>query len=168
VIAEWKQLIGDAWDKTYGVTNSLYVTRTNNILFTVLAQYFGKQAFNDRLLLFETTAFQTDRETMLNLLSRIIADRALGKVFFKDYFLMDVELVSAGALDAVKSEVARRIPASSGAYTTPAGHGRIKHEAEQRGIEPLLPPLAPFHSQEWPWRTDEAEGEGPKTLAEIQ
>jgi hypothetical protein len=168
VMDEWRKLIGDAWEKTYGVTNSLYVTRTNNIMFTVMAQYFGKQAFNDRLLLLETTEFQTDRETMLNLLSRIIADRALGKVFFKDYFLMDVELLSTGARDAVKSEVARRVPASSGAYTAPAGHARIKDEAEQRGMNPLMPPLAPFHSQEWPWRTEEAEGEGAKTLAEIE
>jgi len=168
VMAEWKELIGDAWEKTYGVTNSLYVTRTNNIMFTVMAQYFGKQAFNDRLLLLETTEFQTDRETMLNLLSRIVADRALGKVFFKDYFLMDVELLSTGARDAVKSEVARRIPASSGAYTAPSGHARIQDEAEQRGMEPLMPPLAPFDSQEWPWRTQEADGEGPKTLAEIE
>ena len=168
VLDEWKELLGDAWERTYGVTNSLYVTRTNNIMFTAMAQYFGKQAFNDRLLLFETTEFQTDRETMLNLLSRIIADRALGKVFFKDYFLMDVELLSTGARDAVKSEVARRVPASSGAYTAPAGHGRIKDEAERRGMEPLMPPLAPFHSQQWPWRTEEAEGEGAKTLAEIE
>jgi hypothetical protein len=168
VMEQWRELIGDAWEKTYGVTNSLYVTRTNNILFTVMAQYFGKQAFNERLLLFETTEFQTDPETMINLLARIIADRALGKVFFKDYFLMDVELLSTGARDAVKSEVARRVPASSGAYTAPAGHDRIRDEAEQRGIEPLLPPLAPFHSQEWPWRTEEASGEGPKTLAEIK
>lgn len=168
VMDEWKELIGDAWSKTYGVTNSLYVARTNNILFTVMAQYFGKQAFNDRLLLFETPEFETDRETMLNVLSRIIADRALGEVFFKDYFLFDVELLSTGARDAVRSEVARRVPASSGAYTAPAGHDRIRDEAEQRGIEPLMPPLAPFHTHEWPWRTDEAEGEGSKTMEEIE
>ena len=31
VMAGWKDLIGKDWDRTYGVTNSLYVTRTNNI-----------------------------------------------------------------------------------------------------------------------------------------
>jgi len=31
-----------------------------------------------------------------------------------------------------------------------------------------MPPLAPFHTQQWPWRTEEAEGEGPKTLAEVE
>jgi hypothetical protein len=81
---------------------------------------------------------------------------------------MDVEPLSTGAREAVKSEVARRVPASSGSYTAPAGHGRIKDEAERRGMEPLMPPLAPFHSQQWPWRTEQAECEGAKTLAEIE
>src|SRR5262249_39411903 len=40
VMADWKTLIGKDWDKTYGVTNTLYVTRTNNILFTIMAQFF--------------------------------------------------------------------------------------------------------------------------------
>ena len=34
-----KTMLGSDWDKTYGVTSSLYVTRTNNILFTVMAQF---------------------------------------------------------------------------------------------------------------------------------
>jgi hypothetical protein len=168
VMAEWKKLLGDAWEKTYGVTNTLYVTRTNNIIFTVMAQFFGRRAFNDRLLLLETTQFTTERETMLNLLTRIVSDRALGQVYFKDYFLMDVELVSTGARDAVASEMARRVPASGGAYMVFSGHEKILQEARARGLEPLMPPLAPFHSQEWPWRTDAMQGEGPKTLAEAQ
>jgi hypothetical protein len=166
VMDEWKRLLGDAFDRTYGVTNSLYVTRTNNILFTVMAQYFGREAFNDRLLLLETTQFSTDRETMLDLLARIVADRALGKVYFKDYFLMDVELLSTGARDAVAAEMARRVPASGGAYMVFSGQDKIREEARARGLEPLMPPLAPFHSQEWPWRTDPTQGEGPSTLAE--
>jgi hypothetical protein len=168
VLDEWKQLLGDAWERTYGVTNTLWVTRTNNILFTVMAQFFGRHAFNDRLLLLETTQFTTEHETMLNLLTRIVADRALGKVFFKDYYLMDVELVSTGARDAVASEMARRVPASGGAYMVFSGHEKILEEARARGLEPLMPPLAPFHSQEWPWRTDATQGEGPKTLADVQ
>lgn len=168
VMEEWKQLLGADWEKAYGVTNTLYVTRTNNILFTVMAQYFGKAAFNDRLILLETTEFTTEREQMLNLLCRIVADRALGRVFFKDYFLMDVELLSTGARDAVASEVSRRVPASGGAYTVFSGRDTIVEEAKRRGIEPLMPPLAPFHTQQWPWRTEEAEGEGPRTMAEAE
>jgi hypothetical protein len=167
VMDEWKAMLGDAWEKTYGVTNTLYVTRTNNILFTVLAQYFGRKAFNDRLLLMETTAFTTDPPTLLDLLSRILSDRALGRVFFKDYFLMDVELLSTGGRDAVAQEMAKRVPGSGGAYTTFSAHRKIVEEAKKRGLEPLMPPLAPFHSQEWPWHTHAEEGRGPKTLAEI-
>jgi hypothetical protein len=166
VLDEWKQLLGGAWERTYGVTNTLYVTRTNNILFTVMAQFFGRHAFNDRLLLLETTEFTTERETMLNPLARIVSDRALGKIYFRDYFLMDVDLLSTGARDAVANEMARRVPASGGAYMVFSGHDKVAEEARARGLEPLMPPLAPFHSQEWPWRTDAAQGEGPKTLAE--
>jgi len=104
---------------------------------------------------------------MLNLLARIVADRVLGKVFFKDYFLMDVELLSTGARDAVAAEMAKRVPASGGAYMVFAGRAKIIEEARKRGLEPLMPPLAPFHSQEWPWRTHAGEGEGPKSVAEV-
>jgi hypothetical protein len=166
VMADWKKLLGKDWEKTCGVTNTLYVTRTNNIFFTIMAQFFGKEAINDRLLLLETTAFQTDPETMLNLLTRIVADRALGKVFFKNYYLMDVELVSTGSRDAIaKNEAGQiRIPASAGAYTVFSGRKAITEAAKKLGFTPLMPPLAPFHSQEWPWRTSAKDGEGPSTL----
>ena len=166
VMADWKKLLGPDWDKTYGLTNTLYVTRTNNIFFTIMAQFFGKEAINDRLLLLETTAFTTEPETMLGLLARIVADRALGKVFFKNYFLMDVELVSSGSRDAIAKNEARqvRIPASAGAYTVFSGRKAIVEKAEALGFTPLMPPLAPFHSQEWPWRTAAKDGEGPSTL----
>jgi hypothetical protein len=88
-------------------------------------------------------------------------------VFFKDYFVMDVELLSSGARDAVTSEMERRVPASSGAYTVFSGRDQIVEEARQRGLEPLVPPLAPFHSRSWPWRTDAAEGEGPSRLEDV-
>jgi hypothetical protein len=166
VLEGWREALGDDWERTYGATNSLYVTRTNNILYTVLAQFFGRESFNERLLLFETTQFDTTPEQMLDLLSRIIADRALGQVFFKDYFLMDVELLGSGGRDAVANEVHRRTPASGGVYATAPGHAQIAQEARERGIEPLLPPLAPFHSHGWPWRTDASEGEGASTIAE--
>ena len=61
----------------------------------------------------------------------------------------------------------KRVPASGGAYKVFAGRAKIIEEARERGLEPLMPPLAPFHSQEWPLRTHPEEGEGPKTLAEV-
>jgi len=144
VMDEWKTLLGADWDKTYAATNSLYVTRQNNIMFTILAQYMGKEAFNNRLLLMETTSFTTTPEQMIDLISRIISDRALGKVFFKDYYLMDFELLGSGARRAVAAEAAKR------------------------SMEPLLPPLVPFDSTGWPWRTDPKSGRGPATLEEVR
>jgi hypothetical protein len=144
VLEDWKQMLGADWDRTYAATNSLYVTRQNNILFTILAQFMGKEAIGDRLLLFETTEFMTTPDQMLDLLARIVSDRALGKVFFKDYYLMDAELVGGGARRAIIAE------------------------ATKRGMKPLLPSLAPFRSNDWPWRTDPKKGTGPSSMEDVK
>lgn len=142
VVEKWQKELGDLWDKTYAVTNTLYVARQNNILYTVLAQFMGKEAIGDRLLLVETPEFETTPEKLMDVLGRIIADRSLGEMFFKDYFLMDVELLGGGAREA------------------------IEREMKKRGREPLLPNVAPFHSHDWPWKTGSDNGEGPGTLAD--
>ncbi len=143
VVEDWKTMLGKDWEHTYAVSNSLYVARQNNILFTVLAQFMGMEAMGDRLLLIETPEFTTTPETMLELLTRIVSDRGIGMVFFRDYFLMDAELLGGG------------------------GRKAIEHEMQRRGLKPLLPPLAPFYSNDWPWKTDPTKGKGPSTLEEI-
>ncbi len=160
VMAEWKALVGKDWDRTYGLTNSLFVTRTNNILFTIMAQFFGREAFNDRLILVETTNFTTTPEQMIEELARIVSDRALGRLFFNNYFLMDTELVS--------NEIERpaRTPVPHGSSRVSSSFTVIAEECAKLGLKPLIPPLAPFHSHQWPWRTDASEGSGPKTLRE--
>src|SRR5262249_4420876 len=35
VIGEWKTMLGSDWDKTYAASNTIYVARQNNILFSV-------------------------------------------------------------------------------------------------------------------------------------
>ena len=65
VIAEWKKLLGSDWDKTYAASNTIYVARQNNVLFSVLAQFFGPNAINSRLMLIETISFTTTPEDML-------------------------------------------------------------------------------------------------------
>ncbi len=164
VMDDWRQLIGDDWDKTYGVVNALYVARTNNILFTVLAQYFGQHAINDRLLLFETSEFETSSEKMLDLLTRVVSDRVLGKIFFNDFYLMDYELLTTGGREAVERGVAERLANGSGVLHSPIK--RVAEEAEARVGEALMPPQAPFHSWDWPWRTGSDSAEGPRSFAE--
>ncbi len=132
------------WERTYAASNTIYVTRQNNILFTILVQFMGQEAIGNRLLLLETTEFTTTPEKMLDLLGRIVSDRALGQVFFKDYYLMDAELLGGG------------------------GRKFIAEEATKRGMKPLLPPAAPFYSNEWPWKTDPTKGKGPRTLEEVR
>jgi hypothetical protein len=141
VVESWKKLLGSDWERTYGCSNTLYVTRQNNILFSVLAQYFGEEAMNKRLLLFETSAFTTEPEQMLGLLARIVGDRDVGQAFFGNYYLMDYELMGGDARKAIESE------------------------DRKRGLKPYLPGRVPFGSSEWPI-LHEAD-EGPASLDDL-
>jgi hypothetical protein len=143
VIEGWKNELGDDWERTYAVSNSLYIARQNNILYSVLVQFMGTETMGDRLLLVETPDFETTPEKMLDVLGRIVADRSLGMVFFRDYFLMDVELLGGGGREAIKREMA------------------------ERGKEAVLPTLAPFRSNDWPWKTDPAKGTGPARMEDV-
>jgi hypothetical protein len=143
VVEGWKDQLGQDWERTYAVSNTLYIARQNNILFSVLVQFMGAEAMGDRLLLVETPEFETTPEKMLDVLGRIVADRALGMVFFRDYFLMDVELLGGG------------------------GRAAIEREMAKRGQKALLPTLAPFRSNDWPWKTDPGKGAGPARLEDV-
>lgn len=142
VLDEWKALLGKDWDKTYGASNTIYVARQNNVLFSVLAQYFGPQAMNDRLILIETMSFTTTKADMLQSLTRIIADRSVGSLFFGNDRLMDFELMGGDARDAIIAETAKR------------------------NVQPYLPPVVPFGSRQWP--TLVTPGSGPSALKDLR
>jgi hypothetical protein len=141
VIAGWKKMLGSDWDRTYAASNTIYVTRQNNVLFSVLAQFFGPDAINSRLLLIETISFTTTPSDMLNALTRIIADRSVGALFFGNYYLMDYELMGGNARVA------------------------IVDEDKKLGITPFLPPAVAFGSHQWPALV--TPGQGPTSLAEL-
>jgi hypothetical protein len=143
VVEDWKNKLGKDWERTYGVSNTLYIARQNNILFSVLVQFMGTETMGDRLLLIETPEFETTPEKMLDVLTRIVADRALGMVFFRDYFLMDVELLGGG------------------------GRAAIEREMANRGMKAVLPTVAPVRSNDWPWKTDPRKGSGPARLEDV-
>ncbi|MGH8429469.1 MAG: hypothetical protein ACREUF_03610, partial [Solimonas sp.] len=126
VMDEWKASLGADWDKTYAAANTIYVARQNNVLFSVLAQYFGPEAINERLMLIETISFTTTPEDMLTSMTRIIGDRSVGELFFNNYKLMDFELMGGDARKTIVSEM------------------------ERRGKQPFLPPAVPFGSKQWP------------------
>ena len=142
VLDEWKLLLGKDWDKTYGASNTIYVTRQNNVIFSVLAQYFGAQAINDRLLLIETMSFTTTKADMLQSLTRIIADRSVGSLFFGNDRLMDYELMGGDARDAIIAELAKR------------------------NMQPVLPPVVPFGSHQWPALV--TPGAGPGNIKDLR
>jgi len=141
VLAGWKTMLGADWDKTYAASNTIYVARQNNVLFSVLAQFFGPEAINDRLLLIETISFTTTPADMLESLTRIIADRSVGSLFFGNYHLMDYELMGGDARAAIIAETG-------------------KH-----GMTPFLPPAVPFGSHQWP--TLITPGPGPASIADL-
>ena len=142
VIGEWKKVLGSDWDKTYAASNTIYVARQNNVLFSVLAQYFGPDAINSRLVLIETISFTTTPEDMLEALTRIVADRSVGAAFFGNYYLMDYELMGGDARQA------------------------IIDESKKRGMTPFLPPAVAFGSHQWP--TLITPGSGPASLADLK
>ena len=142
VIDGWKAMLGADWDKTYAATNTIYVARQNNVLFSVLAQYFGPEAINDRLMLIETISFTTTPEDMLTSMVRIISDRSVGALFFGNYQLMDYELMGGDARKTIISEMQRR------------------------GKQPFLPPAVPFGSKQWP--TLITPGPGPTSLDDLK
>ena len=142
VIADWKNMLGAEWDKTYAASNTIYVARQNNILFSVLAQFFGPEAINDRLLLIETISFTTTPDDMMESLTRIIADRSVGALFFGNYHLMDYELMGGDARSAIIAE------------------------STKRGMKSFLPPPVPFGSKQWP--TLITPGPGPASLADLK
>jgi hypothetical protein len=141
VVDAWKKELGADWDKTYAASNTIYVARQNNVLFSVLAQFFGPEAINSRLLLIETISFTTTPEDMLDSLTRIVGDRAVGGLFFGNARLMDYELMGGDAREAIIAEDA-------------------KH-----GIKPFLPPQVPFGSNQWP--TLITPGPGPASLTDL-
>src|SRR5580704_3709671 len=141
VVADWKKTLGADWDKTYAASNTIFVTRQNNVLFGVLAQFFGAQAVNDRLMLFETISFTTTPSDMLDLLTRIVADRSVGAMFFGNYYLMDYELMGGDARAAIIAEDAKL------------------------GMTPFLPPVVPFGSKQWPALI--TPGPGPASITDL-
>lgn len=142
VLADWKKMLGPDWDKAYAASNTIYVARQNNVLFSVFAQFFPPEAINDRLLLIETVSFTTTQADMLESLTRIIADRSVGSLFFGNYHLMDYELMGGDARAAIIAESAKR------------------------GMTPFLPPVVPFGSNQWP--TLITTGPGPATIADLK
>jgi hypothetical protein len=141
VLTDWKKQLGDSWDMTYAASNTIYVARQNNVLFSVLAQFFGPEAINKRLLMIETISFTTTPDDMLESLTRIIADRSVGAAFFGNYYLMDYELMGGDARQAIIDENAKR------------------------GMTAFLPPVVPFGSNQWP--TLITSGNGPGSLADL-
>jgi hypothetical protein len=142
VLADWKAMLGSDWDKTYAASNTIYVARQNNILFSVLAQFFGPDAINSRLILIETISFTTTPADMMQSLTRIIADRSVGALFFGNYHLMDYELMGGDARAAIVAESAKR------------------------GTKAFLPPPVPFGSKQWP--TLVTPGPGPTSIADLK
>jgi hypothetical protein len=140
VVAGWKAMLGPDWEKTYAASNTIYVARQNNVLFSVLAQFFGPEAINDHLMLIETVSFTTTQADMLQALTRIVSDRSVGQLFFGNYHLMDYELMGSDARDAITAE------------------------DKKRGLAEVLPPLVPYGSHQFP--TLITPGPGAATLAD--
>ena len=142
VLDGWKASLGADFDKAFGASNTIYVARQNNVLYSILAQYFGPEAINDRLILIETVSFTTTPQDMLTSLVRIISDRSVGGLFFGNDKLMDYELMGGD------------------------GRKTIISEMQRRGKQAFLPPAVPFGSKQWPALI--TPGPGPTSLDDLK
>jgi hypothetical protein len=143
-MAEWKKLLGKDWENTYAITNSMMVTRQNNLLYSMLAEFMGKDAINHRLYLFETTTFEDTDDHLINLLVRSISDNVMGETMLGNYWAMNTELLSNG------------------------GREIIIAEAKKLGLTDILPDIEPFNSTDWPWRHNPNSGSGPAELNQVK
>ncbi|MCB4768397.1 hypothetical protein LGR54_07255 [Ancylobacter sp. Lp-2] len=141
VLAGWKKDLGPDWDKVYAASNTIYVARQNNVLYSVLAQFFTPEDINSRLILIETVSFTTTPSDMLDSLTRIIADRTVGETFFGSRYLMDYELMGGDARDSIVAQT------------------------KAMGLPANLPPKVPFGSHQWP--TLITPGPGAASLADL-
>jgi hypothetical protein len=141
VLADWKKQLGPDWSKVYAASNTIYVARQNNVLYSILAQFFAPDDINSRLILIETVSFTSTPQDMLESLTRIIADRTVGETFFGSRYLMDYELMGGDARDSIVAET------------------------KTRGMTTNLPPKVPFGSHQWP--TLITPGPGPASLADL-
>jgi hypothetical protein len=93
-------------------------------------------------MLIETISFTTTPDEMMESVTRIVADRSVGQLFFGNYYLMDYELMGTDARIAIAAE------------------------ATKRGMTPFLPPKVPFGSTQWPMLV--TPGPGPATLDDLK
>ena len=142
VLDAWQRKLGGDFNQAYAATNTIYVTRQNNIIFSILAQYFGPQAINDRLFMIETLAFTPTQDDIINKMVRILADRVVGNVLFGNDRVMDYELMGSDARKAIVAEM------------------------KLRGKDAILPPLVPYGSKQWPALI--SGGNGPATLDDLK
>ena len=80
-------------------------------------------------------------DDLMSALTRIVADRSDGALFFGDYYMMDYELMGDDARVAIAAESAKL------------------------GLKASLPPVVPFRSSQWPMRI--MPGPGPASLADL-
>jgi len=144
VLEQWKTNLGNDWPKAYGIADAHFVTRQNNLFFSILVQAFGEDTINDRLILLQSDGGSNTADKMIDSLARIVSDRELSQCFFNDKFMMDSDLLGC------------------------PGRKAITAEASKRGTKALLPPLVPFNSHQWPWRVDSTSGSGAADFSDLK
>jgi len=141
VLDSWRGMLGDGLAEAYGVVGTSHATRQNNVLFSLLAQVFGAAAVNDRLLLIEAPEPALTPGMLFAALVRTLGDRVTGAAFFGDGRAMDYELLGGDARAA------------------------ILYQTDRRGMIPVLPPVVPFGSAQWPMLV--TQGPGATMLSEL-
>ena len=142
VVDGWKTTLGADWDKTYAAANTIYVARQNNVLFSVLAQFFGPRG--------DQRPADADRDDLVH-------DHAAG----------DADVDGPHHLRPLGRRAVLRQRQTDGLRAD--GRRRRKtiiSEMQRRGKQPFLPPAVPFGSKQWP--TLVTPGPGPTSLDDLK
>lgn len=97
VTEDWKQLLGNNWQKAYGVVMYINTKPKNNIFLDILIHYMGQDAVGQRLFYFTADSYSPTAVQALDLLTNATPDKALATKLFGEYFLLYSQILGQTA-----------------------------------------------------------------------
>ncbi len=102
VVADWKQLLGNEWNNTYGVVMYIDTRPQNNILLGILAHYMDSNAIGKQLFYFTANTYSPTAAEAIQLLAKATPDKVLAEEVYGEYYLSYSQILGQRARAAMK------------------------------------------------------------------
>lgn len=102
VVADWKQLLGNEWNNTYGVVMYIDTRPQNNILLGILAHYMDSNAIWKQLFYFTADTYSPTAAQAIQLLAKATPDKVLAEEVYGEYYLSYSQILGQRARAAMK------------------------------------------------------------------